>query len=99
MSILAALAAAVPLGLVAGIIAVLIEVGLLIDPLRDHAPTPSEHLKAFGLVTGASLPSVVIAVIQASPLALASYIIASSVTFLIGMAVVALIWLRYPGRR
>lgn len=99
MSILAALAVAVPLGLVAGVIAVLIEAGLLIDPLRDHAPTPNEHLKAFGLVGGASLPSVAITAIEASPLALASYIITSSGTFLIGMAAMAVIWFIHTGRR
>lgn len=89
-----AIGIAIPIGLVAGVLSALSEAGLLIDPMRSRAPTPVDQAKVLGLMTGPALPNGALALWSSEPIGLFAYFITCGAVFLLGTAVVIILWIR-----
>ncbi len=89
-----ALAIGIPLGVVAGVLAVFTEFGLLIDSRRTSAPTPRDHLQVFVLISGSAIPSIAVAALDERPVLLVPYVVSAASVFVIGLAVLAVYWRR-----
>ena len=89
---LVALAIGIPLGLVAGILAVFTEFGLMLDRRRTSAPTPRDHLQVFLLIAGSAIPSGAVAAFDERPELFIPYVVTATSVFVIGLVAVAVYW-------
>ena len=88
------LAIGLGLGVVTGTLASLAEAGLLLDPRRTRAPALGEHLHVLAIISNIGLPFAIVAILL-EPIGIIAYFAASSVAFVVGMAVMCWIWVQY----
>lgn len=85
-----ATAAAILFGIAAGLIAALIEAGILLDQGGEPVHKTSGHTRAFAIL----VPGGVLSGVFSGHLDIVSYLIAAPATFLVGMVVIFIRWLR-----
>ena len=80
--------------MVAGLLAVLNEHGLMIDRRRITAPTPVDHLQVFALISGSAVPSIVGAAFDERPVLFLPYAVSAASVFAMGLVTLYLHWRR-----
>lgn len=89
-----ALTIGISLGVVAGILAVFAEFGLMLDERRTSAPTPRDHLQVYVLISGTAIPSIAVAAFEERPILFVPYVVTAASVFVIGLVAIAIYWRR-----